>query len=175
MWLTNPVSCWTYCKDTMSFKPVTQRLSRIPFISVHSEYILIAAKITLLCSLTFWPAFVEFIQHSLIQSTLWLRMQMSLRGVIYLGFTISVLTSALQMTLYTRSGGLMLIMKRGYGLNSMCWQQAIALGWTMTEHSEGMPVEAPPCDIVLILVGNIHELYSWYNVLPLWDRFKLVI
>ncbi len=30
----------------------------------------------------------------------------------------------------------------------------------MTEHSVGMPVEAPPCDIVLILVGNIHEVYS---------------
>lgn len=86
MWLTNPVSCWTYCMDTMSFKPVTQRLSRIPFISIHSEYMLTAAKITLLCSLTFWPAFIKFIQHFLIQSTLWLRMQTSPRRVIYLGF-----------------------------------------------------------------------------------------
>lgn len=138
----------------MSYKPITQRLSRMPFVSFHSKHMLIATEITLLRTLTFWPAFIEFVQHSLIQSTLRVRLLTSLRRVIYLGYTISVLTSALQMT-YPRAGGLVL-MKIGYGLNSMCWHQAIALGWTMTEHSEWMPVNAPVFDIVLILVGNIH-------------------
>lgn len=160
--LTNPVSCWcrnrliarTQCPSNQSHKD-----SRMPFISFHSEHMLIAAEITLLHSLTFWPPFIEFVQHSLIQSTLQLRPLTSSRRVIYLGCTISVLTSALQMTLYPRAGGLVL-MKIGYVLNSMCWHQAIALGWTMTEHSEWMPVKAPPSDNVLILAGNIDKLYS---------------
>lgn len=145
----------------------------MPFISFHSEHMLIAAEITLLHSLTFWPPFIEFVQHSLIQSTLQLRPLTSSRRVIYLGYTISVLTSALQMTLYPRAGGL-LLMKIGYGLNSMCWHQTIALGWTMTEHSEWMPVKAPHL-IMSSFWWVISMNYTVGNVLPLWDRFKLVI